>query len=101
MKKFHISVSVGDFNKSVDEYSEKLGCLPEVVVDDRYALWRNEILNFSISKKAGQEAGIIRHIGFEDPSLNDFSEEQDCNNITWEFFDKLSQQKEIKDKFGI
>lgn len=100
MKRFHISIAVDDFAASVADYSKRLGADPCVVAEDRYALWRTDILNFSISKKPGQQAGIVRHIGFEDNAAKEFSESTDVNGITWEYFSKEAQEKEIREKFG-
>ena len=98
MKRFHISIAVDDYAASVADYSQKLGCTPCVTKDGRYALWRTDILNFSISCKKGQPVGVVRHIGFEDDAAEGFSETQDVNGITWEYFSKEAQQKEIEEK---
>ncbi len=99
MKRFHISISVSDFAASVADYSARLSCTPCVVENGRYALWRTDILNFSISCKQGQETGVIRHIGFEDDTATGIREEQDVNGIIWETFSKEAQAKETADKF--
>src|SRR5690349_6467404 len=99
MKRFHISIAVSDFTASVADYSKRLGSKPCVISEERYALWRTEILNFSISCKAGQVAGKVRHIGFEDPREKIFREEKDVNGVTWEYFSKETQQQEIDEKF--
>ena len=99
MKRFHISISVSDFTVSVADYSQRLGTYPCAVKDGRYALWRTDLLNFSISCKPGQPAGSIRHIGFEDDAEKDFHEEKDTVGITWEYFSYTTQQKEIEEKF--
>jgi catechol 2,3-dioxygenase-like lactoylglutathione lyase family enzyme len=94
-KRFHISISTTDFNASLRDYTVRLDAEPDVVIPGRYARWRTDLLNFSISCKPDQTGGIIRHIGFEDDSLNGFTEEQDANGVTWEYFDEPSQQEEI------
>ena len=99
MQRFHISISVSDFAASVADYSGRLGCSPCVVSDGRYALWKTELLNFTISCKEGQKAGTVRHIGFEDEAEKNFREEKDVNNIIWEYFSPEMQQKEIEEKF--
>jgi len=100
-KKFHISISTENFDGSVKDYSNRLNAKPEVVVPGRYALWRTEILNFSISCKPGQKAGMVRHIGFEDGAAEKFVEEQDINGIIWEYFSEAEQKREIKEHFGV
>ncbi len=98
MKRFHISISVGDYAAAVAEYSARLGCEPCVTKQGRYALWRTELLNFSISHKAEQPAGMVRHIGFEDNAESGFREEKDGVGIIWEYFSAEAQAKEIEDK---
>lgn len=99
MKRFHISIAVADFAASVEDYSKRLGAQPQVVSEGRYALWRTELLNFSISCKSGQQSGLVRHIGFEDSAEKIFREEKDVNGIIWEYFSKETQQQEIDEKF--
>lgn len=99
MKRFHISIAVADFAAAIADYSRRLGVSPCVVEDGRYALWRTDILNFSISRKPGQAPGIVRHIGFEDDTAEGFREEQDAAGITWEYFSPAGQLAEIRDKF--
>ena len=99
MRRFHISIAVEDFDASMHEYTSKLACAPQVFLQGRYALWRTPGLNFSISKKAGEKAGTVRHIGFEDESEAGFREETDCNGLVWEFFNWHGQQQEIREKF--
>ncbi len=101
MTRFHISIAVSDFSASVADYSKRLGCTPSVSVEGRYALWRTELLNFTISCKEGQASGVVRHIGFEDAAEKTFREEKDANGITWEYFSADSQMQEVKEKFGV
>ena len=98
MKRFHISISVIDFAAAIADYSARLGSTPCVVADNRYALWRTELLNFSNSCKEGQPAGMVRHIGFEDDAEKNFREEKDTVGIIWEYFSTEAQQREIDEK---
>lgn len=98
MKRFHISISVDNFAAAVADYSARLGCGPCAIHDGRYALWRTEILNLSISCKPGQPAGLVRHIGFEDSEAVDFREERDSVGIVWEYFSQETQRAEIEEK---
>jgi hypothetical protein len=99
MKRFHISIAVADFSASVNDYSKRLECKPCVIQDGRYALWRTDILNFSISCKPDETSGRVRHIGFEDDRAKGFAEEKDVNGLTWEYFNRAGQESEIDDKF--
>jgi hypothetical protein len=99
MKRFHISIAVADFDAALADYSQRLACQPCVIDTGRYALWRNDLLNFSISCKSGQVAGVVRHIGFEDDAEPGFREEKDTTGLTWEYFSPAAQLAEIHDKF--
>ena len=98
MKRFHISISVRNFDEAIADYTHRLAEDPCVVKAGRYALWRTDTLNFSISCKPEQPAGLVRHIGFEDDAEKTFREEVDTAGITWEYFSKEAQQKEIDEK---
>jgi len=82
---------------SVQGYSARLGCSPEVVVPNEYALWRTNAFNFSIRKVANQESGQLRRLGWEDPSCKAFTTETDVNGILWEQFSSEQQREEIKE----
>lgn len=99
MKRFHISIATDDYAASVADYSKRLDCAPCVEKEGRYALWRTDSLNFSISCKPGQQAGLVRHLGFEDDAAKEFSEDKDVNGISWEKFNRESQAEEIREKF--
>ena len=94
-KRFHISVSTTDFNASLEDYTNRLGAKPDRVLPGRYARWRTELLNFTVSCKPDQPGGIIRHIGFEDDTASGFHEERDTNGIQWEVFTRDAQDDEI------
>ena len=97
MKRFHISIAVADFSASVADYSKRLGAAPVALKEGRYALWKTDILNFSISCKG--EATGLRHLGFEDGSATGFTEEVDVNGLVWETFTPQAQLDEISEKF--
>ena len=99
MKKFHISLAVKNIQESVVEYSAKFGLEPQIVIDGKYALWRTECLNFSISQKP-EIAGQMRHLGFENPEVQSFATSTDCNGILWEEFSEPMQKEEIETFYG-
>jgi catechol 2,3-dioxygenase-like lactoylglutathione lyase family enzyme len=101
MKRFHISIAVDDYDASVADYTKRLGCAPDKQIKGRYARWRTELLNFTISCKLDQAGGVIRHIGFEDDDAPGFSEHTDANRITWEYFSKEAQDEEIETRFNV
>jgi hypothetical protein len=94
MKKFHIAISVSDLSSSIEDYSKRLGCDPQIVVPKEFALWRTDILNFSI-RKTNEPAGSVRHIGFEDSEVATSTEEKDINGVVWESFNEENQLHEI------
>jgi hypothetical protein len=94
MKRFHIAIGVTDISRSVDDYTRRLGCLPSVVVPNEYALWRTSGINLSI-RRATEQAGTLRHLGWEDPSALSFATERDVNGILWEHFNAEQQAREI------
>jgi hypothetical protein len=93
--KFHIALGVVDIGASVPEYSRRLGCEPQLVVPNEYALWRTDTLNFSIRRVSAAEAGALRHLGWEDPDAGEFSTETDVNGVLWERFAPEHQRDEI------
>ncbi len=96
MKRIHIAIGVSDIARSVEDYSQRLGGRPSVVIPNEYALWRTEHLNFSI-RRVSELPGTLRHLGWEDPSVANFTQETDPNGIIWERFNAELQAKEIKD----
>ncbi len=96
MKKFHIALGVPDVEASIQDYRQRLGCGPDLLIPGEYALWRTEALNLSIRKVVAAEAGTVRHLGWEDPSASGFSAERDVNGILWERFTADQQAAEIQ-----
>jgi len=92
-QRFHLALGVADIAASVRDYSARLGCEPEVVVEGEYALWRTHALNVSIRRSG--EIGL-RHLGWEDDSASTFSKQADINGIVWEHFSAELQQREIR-----
>jgi hypothetical protein len=96
MKKFHLAISVTDIARSVEDYSHRLGCPPVLVIPNEYALWRTTSLNLSI-RRVDQDAGALRHLGWEDESALNFTQDTDTNGIVWEHFSAELQAREISD----
>ena len=94
-KRFHIAIAVTDIAESIEDYSKRLGSRPQIVIDNEYALWKTETLNFSISKTS-EPIGVVRHIGWEDNEASSFTIELDCNGLKWERFNEQSQLDEIR-----
>ena len=96
MKRIHIAINASDIARSVADYTGRLGCAPSVVVPDEYALWLTPEVNFSIRRTADQ-AGLLRHLGWEDDTSSEFSQDTDVNGVVWERFSRELQAKEIED----
>ena len=99
MRRFHIALAVADLQRSIDDYSRRLGAAPTVVVAGKYAMWRTEQLNFSINQTP-ERAGQLRHLGFEDAQAAGFSVERDVNGIEWELFSPAAQDAKIPEVYG-
>ena len=99
MKRFHIALAVANLDNSIADYSLRLGKEPTVVVSDKYAMWRTDTLNFSINQ-IPERAGQLRHVGFEDESVQGFSSDYDTNGLEWELFSPQAQDQKIVEIYG-
>ena len=95
MKKLHIAISTKKIEASIKDYTTRLGVEPCSFIDNEYALWRTDSLNISIRQDSTCQPGELRHLGWEDESASEFSEEKDINGITWERFSAQQQADEI------
>ncbi len=95
MKKFHLAIATDNLEATIQDYSQRLGADPCVVVENEYALWRTEMLNLSIRRDPNCAAGTVRHVGWEDPIAPEFSQETDVNGLVWERFSASDQAIEI------
>ena len=94
MRKFHIAIGVTDIEKSIEDYSIRLGDNPSIHIEGEYALFRTASINMSIRKVENTTTGV-RLIGWEDDGATGFSEDKDCNGLIWEIFNKKAQEDEI------
>ncbi|EOB2818673.1 TPA: hypothetical protein ACGUU3_004299 [Vibrio vulnificus] len=97
MKKLHIAIATNSIEESIKDYSKRLGGEPCSFVENEYALWRTESLNFSIRQDSACQLGELRHLGWEDEFAEAFSEEKDVNGIVWERFSAALQADEINE----
>lgn len=97
MKKLHIAISTNQIAETIKDYSARLGVAPCSFVDNEYALWRTESLNFSVRQDPSCAPGELRHLGWEDSTASGFSDEKDVNGITWEKFSAEHQAAEINE----
>jgi len=99
MKRFHIALAVRDLQTSIVDYSQRLGQEPTIVVPQKYAMWRTDLLNFSINENP-ECAGQLRHLGFEDDEAEGFSSTFDVNGFEWESFSQKEQDEKIIAMYG-
>lgn len=95
MNRFHIAIATDNIEKSVADYSERFRVPPCVVVPGEYALWRTEGLNFSVRRDASRNPGTLRHLGWEDATASEFTQDTDVNGVVWERFSAPLQAEEI------
>jgi hypothetical protein len=48
LKRFHLALGVADVEASTGDYSQRLGCRPDLLIPGEYALWRTDAVNLSI-----------------------------------------------------
>ena len=99
MKRFHIALAVADLESSIADYSQRLGQAPTAVVAGQYAMWRTDLLNFSINMTP-EKAGQLRHVGFEDDAAEGFTRTVDVNGLEWEHFSADEQDRRIESTYG-
>jgi hypothetical protein len=102
MRRLHIALAVRDLVESIADYSRRFGVQPNVVVTGKYAMWRDDRMNFSINQSPDR-AGQLRHLGFEDDAAapTGYIKDRDVNGIEWELFSPAAQNQAILDVYGI
>lgn len=95
MKRINIAIATHNIDATVQDYTNRLGADPVVIVPGDYALWRTETLNFSVRQDLTCQPGELRHLGWEDDAASHFTAETDCNGILWEHFSAHHQGTEI------
>ncbi|CAB3751733.1 hypothetical protein [Paraburkholderia humisilvae] len=100
MKRFHIALAVANLDASIADYSRRFGQTPAAVVPGRYAMWRTDLLNFSINENPPR-AGQLRHVGFEEDDAEGFTSTVDVNGIEWERFSAQEQDRRIVEMYGV
>ena len=96
MRRIHLAISTGDIERTVRDYTRRLGCDPCVVVPGEYVLWRTDTLNLSVRRDATAAPGSLRHLGWENADADEFSTDIDVNGIVWEDFSAAQQADEIE-----
>ena len=104
MKRFHIAIAVRDLEESIADYSARFNQEPAAVVPGKYAMWRTDLLNFSINQMPAEtkmRPGQLRHVGFEDDAVTGYASTIDVNGIEWESFSQKEQDERIVAAYGI
>jgi hypothetical protein len=101
MKRIHIAISTHDVAATVQDYSQRLGTEPCLVIPGEYALWRTDTLNISVRQSDRGSSGNLRHLGWEDDTADAFTTDTDCNGILWERFNAQQQAAEINELWPI
>lgn len=97
MKKIHIAISTKDIERTIEDYSQRIGEKPCAVIDGEYALWRTDTLNLSVRQDKNCKSGELRHLGWENALSKEFSTDTDVNGIMWEQFNAHIQADEINE----
>tara|TARA_R110001599_G_scaffold69522_1_gene195964 strand:+ start:598 stop:993 length:396 start_codon:yes stop_codon:yes gene_type:complete len=97
VKRLHIAISTNKIEETIKDYTIRLGVEPCSFIPNEYALWRTDYLNVSIRQDPTCKPGELRHLGWEDNSALEFSEEKDINGIKWERFSAQQQADEINE----
>src|SRR3970282_2890066 len=95
-KRLHLALGVEDIERSVADYTQRLGHEPDLVIPNAYALWRTDSLNVSVRRTGAEEAGKLRHLGWESDDAAAFTSDVDCNGIRWESFAAEQHAAELK-----
>ena len=66
MKRFPVAFGIADVESSAGNYSQRLGCRPDLFTPGKYALWRTDAVNLSIRKVSHEEGGALRWHGSGD-----------------------------------
>jgi hypothetical protein len=97
VNKLHIAIATNNIEETIKDYTTRLGIEPCSFVVNEYALWRTEALNFSVRQDSTCKPGELRHLGWEDSSAQEFSQDTDVNGIIWERFSAKQQADEINE----
>lgn len=97
MRKLHIAISTNKIDETIEDYSIRLGVRPCSSIAGEYALWRTESLNLSVRQDSSCASGTLRHLGWEESSVEAFTQDVDVNGIVWEQFAAQHQADEINE----
>jgi hypothetical protein len=97
MRKLHLAIATDKIEQTIEDYSQRLGEAPCSTVAGEYALWRTATLNVSVRQDLTCSPGELRHLGWEDPDAESFSQDTDVNGIVWERFNAQQQADEINE----
>lgn len=99
MRRIHIALAVDSLEETIVDYTRRLGEAPVAVVPGKYALWRTPQVNLSVNADVDQ-VQRLRHLGFEDDSVTEKTEDHDVNGIMWESFSPAWQDQGLVRVYG-
>ena len=99
MRRIHIALAVDSLDDTIVDYTRRLGAEPVAVVPGKYALWRTPEVNLSINADVGSDQRL-RHLGFEDDTVAEKTEDHDVNGIMWEAFTSAWQDEGLVRVYG-
>lgn len=97
MKRLHLAIATDNIEKTIQDYSQRLGAEPCSWIAGEYALWRTDTLNVSVRQDPACAVGELRHLGWEDDNAETFTQQTDVNGIVWEHFSAQQQADEINE----
>lgn len=95
MNRFHIAIATDDIDTTIEDYSARFGARPCSFVAGEYALWRTDTLNVSVRRDPSSSPGSLGHLGREDATAPEFTQDVDANGIARERFSAGQQADEI------
>jgi len=97
-RRIHIALAVARLDAAIPEFTARLGVEPSVVAKGAYALFVTPEVNLSLSELP-EQAGQLRHLGFEEPKAAGFGVETDSSGFVWETFSAAQQADEIMERW--
>jgi hypothetical protein len=97
-RRIHVALAVQSLEQAIPEFAARLGVQPTVVAAGAYALFVTPEVNLSISE-IPEQAGQLRHLGFEDECATTFAVHRDSSGFVWETFSAELQRQEIEERW--
>jgi hypothetical protein len=63
VKRVSLVLGITDVESSAHDYSQRLGCRPDLPIPGKYVLWRSDAVNLSIRKVGHKRVGLAGGMG--------------------------------------